>query len=113
MKIYLAIPYKFNQEKSFKVANIVAAKLMAEGHTVFSPISHSHPIAAHLPKSFSGSHEFWMKQDLPMVDWCDEVRVVCIGEMGSELIEKSQGVQDELRHAIKHKKTIKVIDYYD
>ena len=113
MKIYLAIPYKFNPEKSFTVANIVAAKLMADGHVVFSPISHSHPVAAHLPEVLRCNNEFWMKQDLPMVEWCDEMRVVCIGELGSELIDRSQGVQDELRHAIRNKKTIKVIEYYD
>ena len=45
MKIYLAIPYSGMAEESFRIANEVSAKLMNEGHIVFSPISHSHPIA--------------------------------------------------------------------
>lgn len=113
MKIYLAIPYAFNPEKSFSVANKMTAQLMQSGHVVFSPISHSHPVAEHLSGELKSSHDFWMQQDLPMVEWADELHVVCIGEMGSELIQNSKGVQSEIKHAIKHKKTIKVIDYYD
>lgn len=113
MKIYLAIPYTFHPEKSFQIANKVAADLMNKGHIVFSPISHSHIIADHLAPSLRIDQAFWMAQDLPLVEWADEVNVVCIGEYGAELIEKSQGVQSEIKHAKHHNKPIKIIEYYD
>jgi len=113
MKIYLAIPYSFNPELSFRIANKVAAGLMADGHLVFSPISHSHPIADHLPEELRTNSNWWMKHDLPMIDWADKVHVVCIGENGSELIEQSKGVCMELIHAKETKKPIHIIEYYD
>ena len=111
MKVYLAIPYSFNPNFSFRIANKVAAKLMSEGHTVFSPISHSHNIADHLPDKLRTDAKWWMKQDLPMIDWADEVHVVCIGEMGANLIEDSPGVQEEFEYAKSLRKPIKIIDY--
>jgi nucleoside 2-deoxyribosyltransferase len=113
MKIYLAIPYTFNPEQSFRIANKVSAKLMSEGHTVFSPISHSHPIADHLPDELRTNSQWWMTQDLPLVDWADEVHVVCIGEYGANLIEDSKGVKMELEYAKQNNKPIKIIEYYD
>ena len=35
-KIYLAIPYSRYEEKSFKLANEIAAEFLKEGHIVFS-----------------------------------------------------------------------------
>jgi nucleoside 2-deoxyribosyltransferase len=111
MKIYLAIPYSGIPELSFEVANKVAAKLMKEGHIVFSPISHTHPIAEYLDESVRFDSEYWMKQDLCFVDWCDEVRVVVIGEFGYDLIDKSKGVQFELKHAKETNKPFEFIHY--
>jgi nucleoside 2-deoxyribosyltransferase len=113
MKIYLAIPYSFNPAYSFRIANKMAAKLMSEGHVVFSPISHSHNIADHLPDKLRKDSKWWMKQDIPFVGWADEVHVVCIGEMGCDLIEDSAGVQEEIERAKQLNKPIKIIDYYD
>jgi nucleoside 2-deoxyribosyltransferase len=111
MKIYLAIPYSFNPELSFKIANKVAAKLMSEGHTVYSPISHSHCIADYLPNDLRTNAKWWMKQDLPMIDWAEALYVICIGENGIHLIADSEGVQDEIERAKEQRKTIKIIDY--
>lgn len=113
MKIYLAIPYTWNNEKSFQVANKVTAKLMLAGHVVFSPISHNHIVADHLPNETRYDLDWWMNQDLAFVDWADEVYCVCIGEFGSELICHSKGVQMEIAHAQKQGKKITIIDYYD
>ena len=113
MRIYLAIPYSFNPELSFKIANKVCADLMSKGHVVFSPISHSHPVADHLPKELRTDSNWWMEQDLPFVEWADEVHVVCIGEYGCNLIEDSAGVQLEISHAKQYRKPIKIIDYYE
>ena len=95
-KVYLAIPYTWNPEKSFEIANVVAAQLMEQGYVVFSPISHSHPVAQYLPPSLLTDHEFWMKQDIPLVAWADEIVAVVIGEDGYNLIEQSKGVQKEI-----------------
>ena len=112
-KIYLAIPYTWNPEKSFEIANKVAAKLMNEGHIVFSPISHSHKIADHLPNNLRTDSNWWMQQDLPLVEWCDELHVVVIGANGQELIDNSKGVREEFRKAAELRKQIKIIEYYD
>jgi hypothetical protein len=80
MKIYLACPYSHPnpevREERFEIANRVAAELMRQGHVVFSPISHSHPVAKYLPLELLMDHEFWMKQDLPMLlEWADALYV--------------------------------------
>jgi nucleoside 2-deoxyribosyltransferase len=113
MKIYLAIPYTYNPERSFKIANKICADLMSKGHVVFSPISHSHPVADYLPNELRTDSNWWMGQDLPFVEWADEVHVICIGEYGCNLIEDSKGVQMELAHAKEKGKPIQIIDYYD
>jgi nucleoside 2-deoxyribosyltransferase len=112
MKIYLAIPYTFNPERSFRIANKITADLMSKGHVVFSPISHSHAIADHLPEALRTDSDWWMNQDLPFVEWCDWVYVVSIGQSGLDLIEDSKGVQMEITHANMHRKPVKIIDYH-
>ena len=96
-KIYLAIPYTFNPELAFEVANKVAAKLMDQGKIVFSPISHSHPISKYIKNP--QTHDFWMSQDLPMLLTCDELYLVVIGDNGYQLIENSRGCQEEIETA--------------
>jgi hypothetical protein len=112
-RIYLAIPYTFNPAKSFDIANKVTADLMSKGHVVFSPISHSHPVADYLPDALRTDSNWWMTQDIPLVDWADEVHAVVIGEYGADLLEKSKGCQMELAHARKTGKPIQYIEYYD
>lgn len=113
MRIYLAIPYTFNPFLSHQIANKVAAQLMKEGHVVFSPISHSHHISDHLPDLVRTDSDWWMTQDLPFVEWADEVHVVQIGIDGGKLIGKSRGVQAEMAHACKHSKPIKYIYHHE
>ena len=77
-KIYLATPYSDPspavRAARFTAVNEVAARLMGEGFLVFSPISHTHPIAlaGDLPKGW----EFWREYDLTFIEWCDEVHVL-------------------------------------
>ena len=114
MNIYLAIPYSFDPEKSFSIANEVAAVLMSRGHTVFSPVSHSHCIADHLPENLRRDWKFWKKQDLPLINWADEVHVVLIhGEKGRSLVKESTGVQAEIEHAQIFNKPIKYYYHYE
>ena len=64
--VYLAVPYSHPDPKikewRFAQVNKMTAKLMKEGITVFSPISHCHSIAKHnaLPTDW----EFWKKFDI-------------------------------------------------
>lgn len=113
MKIYLAIPYTWNPQKSFEIANKVSARLMEKGNIIFSPVSHSHGIADHLPTEFRTDSNWWMNQDLPLVEWADELHVVLIGENGHDLIERSKGVKMEIEHARKHNKPVKIYEYYE
>lgn len=109
-KIYLAIPYTWNPAVSELIANHVAAELMQK-NVVFSPISHSHSIADHMHPELRISQEFWMAQDIPFVEWADEIVVIVIGERGNELIEHSKGVQTELAEARKLNKPIRYLPY--
>lgn len=100
--IYLAIPYTFDVEKSFEVANKVSAQLMQDGHIVFSPVSHAHKIADHLPENLRYDQEFWMKQDLAVLERCDELYVVVLDDEGLKKITNSEGVVSEVRFAATH-----------
>ena len=103
MKIYLAISYTGNESKSFRIANLVAGALMRQGHIVFSPISHTHPIAkvCNLPKDW----EFWKSQDEAFIGWCDELHVAMLKGW-----QKSTGVTAEMKIAKQLKKPIKFIE---
>ena len=72
---------------------------MLDGHVVFSPISHSYPVAKELPKHLITDHYFWMKQDLPLLKKCDKMVVVDLIKDGKHLIEESRGVQKEIEFA--------------
>lgn len=104
-KIYLAIPYTGFEEKSFTMANKIAAKLISDGHIVFSPISMSHPIAT--IGEMKGDWETWKNLDLEFIRWCEEVVVIDFDE---EAVKNSTGVQDELKFAREIGKDIK--NYY-
>ena len=104
-KIYLAIPYSRYEEKSFQLANEVAADLIREGNIVFSPISMSHPIA--VIGGLDGSWEMWKKIDLEFIRWCDEIVLVNFDE---DAVKNSTGVQGELEYAREIGKPI--INYY-
>ena len=92
MKIYLACPYsdpdQSVREARFREANRAAAIFMNDGHIIFSPISHSHPIASQneLPKGY----DFWKTMDESFIEWCDEVWVLKMPGW-----DKSEGVARE------------------
>jgi len=105
-KIYLAIPYSFNPKYSFKISNEVAAQLINEGHYIFAPISHSHPIA-NTGLIDHNNHKIWLKQDLEFVkNWCTDVYIIVLRKDGNKLIKESTGVQREIRWAKLYKKSI-------
>lgn len=107
-KIYLAIPYSGIEEESYQAANKVAAKLIADGNIVFSPITHSHPIKLGITQN---TYETWLAQDKAFVDWADEIYIVilCKGldcEYGITKVENSKGVQAEIAWANEQNKPI-------
>lgn len=91
--VYLATPYSHERmavrEHRFKVVNRVAADLMREGVHIYSPISHTHPIAmaGDLPKGW----EFWEQYDRVMLVAC--VKVIVLRQEGWE---ESKGVTAEI-----------------
>ena len=96
MKIFLCAPYT-NHDPEIVNARVTAinahaAYLMNQGHIVFSPISHSHPIAMgnNLPTTF----EFWQKQNHEFIVWCDVVMVLRLYRW-----QESKGIADKIRYA--------------
>lgn len=104
--IYLAAPYSHPEEAvrewRYRQINQVAAGLLTAGLAVFSPLSHSHPIAMDgaLPTDF----DFWQRLNRLWLDRCDELWVVQL-----EGWEKSVGVAGEIAHA---KATGKPVRYF-
>lgn len=98
MIVYLATPYSHPspeaREERFRISCRVAAWVMTQGHTVFCPIAHSHPIASHLPKELLMDHDFWMRQDLQLMGKCDAVWVY-----PGDADDVSRGVEREITTA--------------
>lgn len=95
--IYLASPYSHSnpwvRQNRFEAACRHAAKLMSEGHIVFSPVAHSHPIAEH-GKIPPMDHEFWMAQDKALLQHASRLEVLMLpGWM------ESRGIKEEIEYA--------------
>lgn len=94
--IYLASPYSHVdpavRERRFAIASRVAAELIRAGHQVFSPVTHSHPIAAH---GLPGDWAFWEPFDCRLLQASDELMVLTLDGW-----QESRGVQAEIDLAI-------------
>jgi hypothetical protein len=110
--IYLASPYSSADPNTItrRVLDVqkATASLIEQGHLIFSPIVHSHPI--HDIVSFSSVNgptmSDWMKYDFAMIDKADELWVLMLDGW----IE-SKGVAAEIEHAIKTNKPIAYISF--
>ena len=106
--IYLATLFThsehYMQEARFILVTRVAAKMMGEGKYVFSPITHTYPIAemGKLP----GGWEYWEGYDRCMIAACDKLMVLRLPGW-----ETSTGVQAEIRIAQDHGIPVEYIDY--
>lgn len=93
---YLACPYTHAdpavKAARFDAANRASAKLMKEGHLVFSPISHTHPIA--LAGELPGDWHFWKDYDQAFIEASREL--IVLKEAGWQ---ESVGVQAEIKIA--------------
>jgi hypothetical protein len=91
--VYLATPYNHPdaevRERRFREVNRVAGEMMRRGEHVFSPISHTHPIAlaGDLPKGW----EFWQAYDRAMLRVCVKLTVLM-----QDGWKESVGVQAEI-----------------
>lgn len=69
-RIYLAHPYSAptlaEREMNVHHANLLAAKLMAKGHDVHSPITATHPVDQAAPGAID--YERWMRLDFGIID---------------------------------------------
>jgi Domain of unknown function (DUF1937) len=90
---YLACPYSHPDRAvrvaRFEAANRAAAKLMAAGELVFSPISQCHPIAE--AGGLLGDWSFWERYDRAMLDGCKRVVVLMLDGW-----RESTGIQAEI-----------------
>ncbi len=96
MIIYLACPYSHPDRNvriaRFEAVNLVAGRLMREGHTVFSPISQNHPIAeaCELPLGW----EYWQNFDVAFLSFAEKLFVLTVDGWG-----ESRGVTAEIQIA--------------
>jgi len=109
--LYLACPYTHScpatREHRFRTACRTAAKLMQSGIAVFSPLSHSVPIAEFVGEVES-DHDFWLNQDLPILRRCDELLIV-----GLDGWTESKGVRKEMFEVLRLRKPITQIGEAD
>lgn len=77
---YLAVPYSHPDRAvrlaRFEAVNRAAADLMRQGHYVYSPISHTHPIAeaGGLPLGW----EYWQQYDRAIMAACNQMVVLML-----------------------------------
>lgn len=83
---YLASPYSVTQKVSKQSAVVIrdrryrkvcrkAASLMKEGKLIFCPIAHSHPIEVIGMGGETQSGDFWIRQDLAILEHASELLV--------------------------------------
>ena len=96
--IYLAVPYSHAdphiRDKRWMAANMAAAKLMSQGLYIFSPISHTHPIAVVSGGTLPIGWEFWEGFDRQYLNVCKKVIVLRIPGW-----DTSKGVTAEIKIA--------------
>lgn len=107
-KIFLSLPYSSNDpsviEYRYQISLQVSAKLLLEGHIVFSPISTGHPLTK-LDSMIGTDWKFWEDYCKTLIDLSDEVYVVQI-----DGVDSSIGVSGEILYATT--KGIKVTKYF-
>lgn len=107
---YLATPYTHKDHYMMVarhlVVNHVAADLMNQGYYIFSPISHTHPIAeaGKLPRGW----EYWQGYDKTILSTCERLIVLQIPGW-----EESTGVTAEIQIATELGLPIEYIDFPD
>lgn len=108
MKIYLATPYSHNDPtvrlQRFETINKIAADILRLGFHVYSPISHTHPIAM-VAGDLPNTWEFWEQYDIEFLKWADQLWVYM-----ADGWKESKGVQAEIRLAMMMGKPVFFMD---
>ena len=104
--IYLASPYSHSdaniREQRFLDVCRMTVTLMQQGHVVFAPIVHGHPLVGHgLPTDWP----FWERFDREHLRRCDELVVLMLDGW-----RESVGVAAEIRIAAELGKPVRHID---
>jgi len=104
--IYLASPYSHPcpvvRHARFAAVCRQAAEMLRCGIPVFSPIAHSHAIAAHdLPLDWA----FWHRFDRPFIEICSEMWVLTLDGW-----QESRGVQAEIALARELEKPVVLVE---
>ena len=106
--IYLASPYSHPDPAveafRFEAVCQASADLMLSGHTIVSPIAHSHPIYVRRP-DVGGSFEQWYDLDRTLISASDELWVLTLDGW-----QESHGVTEEIKIANELGKPIRYID---
>ena len=108
--IYLAAPYSANdrkiEKKRFKQTCQVAAKLMANGIAIFSPLANSIPVVE--LGGLKIDHAEFMRFDNIILRRCDELLVLALDGW-----RESKGVQEEINEAIGLRKPVLIVHEED
>lgn len=106
--VYLASPYSDPEEvirtRRFWAVCAVTAHLMRDGHIVYSPIAHSHPVA--LCGGLPTEWDFWARFDETMLHAARELWVLTLPGW-----DNSRGVKAEIRIAQRLEKPIKQLSW--
>ena len=94
--IYVASPYshpdKEIQEERYRIVSGACARLVAEGHIAFSPITYGHTLIGF--RDMPGDWAFWNKFCISFLSKCEVIVVLMIPGWGG-----SQGIREEIRYA--------------
>lgn len=113
--IYLASIYSVPHEDGTKptvqemkertdLATQKAAEIMQKGYNVFSPLTHSDPVADYISEENRVSHDFWLKIDFDIIKRCDELWVYCLPGW-----DRSYGISQEIVFAKNNDITVRFI----
>jgi len=91
-----------------ELATKKTAELMQLGYNVFSPLTHSDPVADFISEENRTSHEFWLERDFDIIKRCDELWVYCLPQW-----DKSYGISKEIEFAKENNIPIKYIKETD
>jgi len=109
---YLACPYthkdRYVRVARWIAANTAAAKLMVEKQYVFSPISHTHPIAEASDGALPVEWDYWEKFDRQYLSFCKKIVVLRIPGW-----EQSTGVQAEIKIGAEYGIPVEYMDWDD
>ena len=99
--VYLAVPYSHRsanvREIRFREANRISAGMMDAGILIFSPISHTHPIA------LAGKLHLWERYDRAYLVVCRALVVLRLdGWQESKGVAAETKIMDELARPVYH-----------